>query len=87
MDELREQIDECDDQIMTALDQRLKVVRQVADYKKNHNMPVKQTDRMDQLVKRLIDKFGDENLTDDFIAHLYRVIMEHAISLENETLN
>lgn len=84
LEQLRAQIDECDDQIMMALKKRLKIVQQVAEYKQVNDQPVRQTDRMDQLLNRLNDQYGDENLTKDFIDRLYGLIMEHAIELEQK---
>lgn len=87
MDELRKQIDEYDNQIMTALDKRYDVVKQVAKYKEAHGLPVLQFDRMTQLVDRLTETYGSENLSSEFIAQLYDLIMHHAIELENETID
>lgn len=87
MEELRKQIDECDDQIMALLERRFDVVRDVARYKKAHGLPIKQSDRMNQLVDRLAQRYGSDNLSQEFIADLYRLIMGHAIDLENETID
>lgn len=87
MDELRKQIDEYDNQIMTALDKRYDLVKQVAAYKQAHGLPVLQFDRMTQLVERLKAEYGSQNLSGEFIEQLYDLIMHHAIELENETMD
>jgi chorismate mutase len=84
LEQLRQQIDQCDDQIMQALKKRLTIVQKVAEFKQDHDLPVRQTSRMDQLVARLTETYGDGNLTSEFIAQLYQLIMEHAIQIENK---
>ncbi|KIS03667.1 chorismate mutase [Paucilactobacillus wasatchensis] len=86
MDELRAQINECDDQIMQALDHRFQIVRQVSRYKRDHQMPVRQNKRMEALVARLSQQYGGQNISAEFVEQLYQVIMEHAIDLEEQTI-
>ncbi|MFZ2352810.1 chorismate mutase [Paucilactobacillus nenjiangensis] len=82
LDHLRQQIDECDNEIMTALEKRLQVVHQVGEYKAAHNLPIVQTSRRQELIKRLQEEFGSDNLTPEFIKDLYGLIINHAESLE-----
>lgn len=84
IDELREQIDQCDDQIMKALNRRLKIVQAVAKYKKEHQLPVRQPKRMTEVTDRLIKQYSDENLSPALIKKMYQLIMEYAIELEQK---
>lgn len=84
IDELRDQIDQCDDQIMQALNRRLEIVQQVAKYKKEHQLPVRQPQRMTELTERLIKQYSSETLSPALIKKIYQLIMEYAIELEQK---
>ncbi|BAP86514.1 chorismate mutase-like protein [Paucilactobacillus hokkaidonensis JCM 18461] len=86
MDELRQQINECDDQIMQLLDHRFQIVRKVAQYKQDHQLPIRQNKRMDELVQRLSSQYSGENISKQFVQQLYQIIMEHAIELEEKEI-
>ncbi len=84
IDELRDQIDQCDDQIMKALDRRLEIVKQVAKYKEEHQLPIRQPKRMTELTDRLIKQYSNDNLSPVLIKKLYQLIMDYAIELEQK---
>ena len=50
--ELRSQIDKLDDELLELLTRRMRVSRDIGQYKKEHNMPVLQAQRYDELLAR-----------------------------------
>ena len=53
MTELREQIDEIDNQIIELFRKRMEIVGDVAEYKKNNNMPVFHRGREREIINRV----------------------------------
>jgi len=81
--QLRQQIDDLDDQVLTILAKRFEVVKRVAAYKKEHKLPVVQEDRMAGVVTRLATVHKSAEMTPEFISKLYRLIMNQAVTAEN----
>ncbi|MBQ9714886.1 MAG: chorismate mutase [Clostridia bacterium] len=77
--QLRDLIDKVDDQIATLYMQRLDLVRQVGEYKKQNDVVVEHNDREQQILDRLADKFGDRTATD----YLYNSIMTYSKMEQN----
>jgi len=53
--QIRQQIDECDRKLADVLQQRLSLVTNVAAYKKNRGIPVKDMDREKQIIDKVVD--------------------------------
>ncbi len=58
--DLRNRIDCADDALMQAYIERTKLVNDIAEYKKRHNLPILNADREQQVYDRLVAKFGEE---------------------------
>ncbi len=58
--ELREQIDQIDIQIQKLFEQRMDVVKSVAAYKKQHQLPVLHTSREDEVIRQVLDRAAPE---------------------------
>lgn len=54
--ELRSQIDKLDDELLELLSRRMRVSRDIGQYKKEHNMPVLQAQRYGELLTRRADQ-------------------------------
>ena len=77
--ELRDQIDLVDDKIAELYMQRLDLVKQVGEYKKQNNVVVEHGDREQQIYDRLAQKFGNKTATD----YLYNSIMTYSKMEQN----
>ena len=66
--ELRSQIDKLDDQLLELLSRRMRVSRDIGQYKKEHNMPVLQTQRYEELLARRAGQAGQAQV----VVHLLR---------------
>jgi chorismate mutase/prephenate dehydratase len=58
--DLRNRIDCADDALMQAYIERTKLVNDIAEYKKRHNLPILNADREQQVYDRIVAKFGEE---------------------------
>ena len=58
--ELRDQIDNIDDEIARLYEQRTQIAREVAEYKREHGMPIFQGGREDEVLRRAAEKVPPE---------------------------
>ncbi len=84
---LRKQIDEMDDNLMDLLTRRMRVSREIAAYKKEHNMGVVQTGRYTEI----LDKRGAQGalcgMDSAFVKKIYEAIHEESVRQQMEIIN
>jgi len=83
LDELRERLDIIDEQMMSLLSERAKVVRKVADFKRHHNIPVYIPEREASIIERLCT-INPGPLTGDAVERIYRTIVEEMREFESQ---
>ena len=71
--EIREQINNIDDQIIALWKERMALSLQVAEYKKEHNLPILDEQREKELLDRISNLAGEE--LGDYSRDLYEKIM------------
>lgn len=85
--ELRGQIDECDNNLIEILAKRMRVAREIGTYKKEHNMPILQTGRYNEI----LDKRGAQGalcgMDADFIKKVFEAIHEESVRQQMEIIN
>lgn len=84
---LRKQIDEMDTALMDLLTKRMRVSREIATYKKEHNMAVVQAVRYNEI----LDKRGAQGtlcgMSADFVRRVYEAIHEESVRQQMEIIN
>ncbi len=87
LNELRRQIDECDNDIIEVLSKRMRVCREIGTFKKEHNMTILQTHRYNEI----LDKRGAQGalcgMDADFIRHVFEAIHEESVRQQMEIIN
>ncbi len=85
--QLRKQIDELDNQLMDLLTKRMRVSREIAEYKKLHNMTVVQTTRYSEI----LDKRGAQGvlcgMNPEFVRTVYEAIHSESVRQQIEIMN
>ena len=85
--QLRKQIDELDNQLMELLAKRMRVCREIGQYKKEHNMTVLQTTRYNEI----LDKRGAQGslcgMDADFVKNVFEEIHEESVRQQMEIIN
>ena len=85
--ELRKQIDELDNNLMELLSKRMRVCREIGQYKKEHNMTVLQTSRYNEI----LDKRGAQGslcgMDSAFIKDIFEAIHEESVRQQMEIIN
>ena len=84
---LRHHIDELDDELVDLLTKRMHIGREIAQFKKAHNMTVVQTHRYNEI----IDKRGAQGilhgLSGDFVKKVFEAIHEESVRQQLEIIN
>ena len=87
INELRKQIDELDNNLMDLLSKRMRVSREIGQYKKEHNMIVLQTSRYNEI----LDKRGAQGslcgMDAKFIKEIFEAIHEESVRQQIEIIN
>ena len=81
LEQLRAEIDAIDDEIMAAFAKRMKLSAEIAEYKKNNNIPVLDIDREKFKLDR-IAKDADEELA-AFTSKLYLTLADLSKDYQN----
>ncbi|MDR0233014.1 MAG: bifunctional 3-deoxy-7-phosphoheptulonate synthase/chorismate mutase type II [Dysgonamonadaceae bacterium] len=84
--ELRHQIDEIDNQMLEVLAMRMRVSQEIGQYKKEHNMPVLQTVRYDEILLKRIAMAQSMGMDADFMKKILEAIHEESIRQQVEVL-
>lgn len=85
--QLRKQIDQIDNSIMDILSKRMRVCREIGQYKKEHNMTVLQAKRYNEI----LDKRGAQGvlcgMDAEFVKTIYEAIHQESVRQQIEIIN
>ena len=84
--ELRSQIDKLDDELLELLSRRMRVSRDIGQYKKEHNMPVLQTQRYEELLARRAGQAEQMGMDREFMRTVLQAIHEESIRQQMDVL-
>ena len=78
LDNLRKKIDEIDDNIVKLLLERFAVVKNIADYKKEHGIEIFQKNRETEILKNIADKIDKtkNQAYKKYILDIYETILQ-----------
>lgn len=85
--ELRQQIDQIDNELLAILAKRMRISREIGQYKKEHNMPVLQTVRYDEILDRRVNGAKEMGIDGAFMKTVLEAIHEESIRQQIEVLN
>ena len=84
---LRKQVDELDNELMNLLSKRMRVCREIGQYKKEHNMTVFQANRYSEI----LDKRGAQGallgMSPEFIAQVFEHVHEESVRQQVEIIS
>ena len=84
---LRRQIDELDTQLLEVLAKRMRVSREIGQYKKENNMTILQTARYDEIIQKRAEQGNELGLSTDFMIRLLKNIHEESVRHQVEVMN
>ena len=85
--ELRKQIDELDNQLMELLTKRMRVCREIGQYKKEHNMTVLQTVRYNEIQNKRGAQGTLCGMDPDFVRKIFEEVHEESVRQQMEIIN
>lgn len=77
--ELRSQIDKLDDELLDLLTRRMRISREIGQYKKEHNMPALQTQRYNEMLARRAAQAVGMGMDREFMRSVFQAIHEESI--------
>ena len=85
--QLRHQIDELDNQLMDLLSKRMRVCREIGQYKKEHNMTILQAARYNEILEKRGAQGALCGMDSDFVAQVFEKIHEESVRQQMEIIN
>lgn len=82
----RERLDALDEQIAKLLGERFEVCREVAHYKREHDIPMMQPERVAQVRERYLARGAAVDLPEEFTAALFELLIGATCKLEDELI-
>lgn len=77
--ELRKQIDEIDMDLTEMLAKRMRVAKEIGIYKREHDMPILQTERYDEIIKKRMETGSAMSLDGEFTRKIFEAIHEESV--------
>ncbi len=84
---LRQQIDHIDNELLEILNKRMRICREIGQYKKEHNMQIVQTDRYDSILRSRVKLAEEMGMSGDFMKGVLVAIHEESVRQQIEVLN
>ena len=86
LNELRAPIDKLDDQLLDLLVRRMRVSRDIGQYKKEHDMPILQAQRYEELLARRAAQAVELGMDREFMRTVMQAIHEESVRQQMEVL-
>ncbi len=87
IDQLRAKIDVLDENLLYTLGSRMKICRQIGQYKKDNNIAILQTSRWDSLLAKAIEKGKEYGLSEKIVTEIFTAVHDSSVALQNEILS
>ena len=84
---LRQQIDKIDNELMDLLSKRMRVCREIGQYKKEHNMQVLQTGRYNEILDKRGVQGALTGMSPEFVKQVFEHIHEESVRQQIEIVN
>jgi len=82
----RRRLDGLDDEIARLLGERFDICRDIARYKRAHDIPMMQPDRVVAVRERYLARGAEVNLPPDFVAGLFELLIAATCKEEDELM-
>jgi chorismate mutase len=87
LEQLRQQINQLDDELMQLLGQRMKIANKIGTYKKDNNITILQTNRWNEILERAFLKGDKLGLSKEFITKYFDAVHMESIQHQNKVMN
>ncbi len=83
---LRRQIDELDDSLLELLARRMRISTEIGTYKKEHNMPILQAQRYDEILQHRVSQAEKMGMDGEFMKTVLVAIHEESVRHQQEIM-
>jgi len=87
LDDMRESIDQIDNELIELLGQRMEVVKNIAQYKKANQVTIYQANRWDAIMAARLEAGNTKELSEKFINKLFQSIHNESIEKQSKIMN
>ena len=87
LDSFRARLDSLDDRISKLLGERFEVCREIAQYKREHGIPMMQPDRVAAVRARYLARGAEVDLPPDFSEALFELLIAATCAMEDELID
>lgn len=85
--DLRLQIDNIDNDLLEMLSKRMRISREIGTFKKEHNMPVLQASRYDEIMQKRVILGESMGMSPEFVTKILEAIHEESVRQQIEVIN
>ena len=86
LSDIRSKIDRLDDQLLKALEKRMKLVDEIGHFKKANHIPILQSARWNEIMERSLEKAKKNGLASTFVTKFLEIIHEESINRQQHIL-
>jgi len=83
---LRRQIDELDNSLLELLARRMRISDEIGVYKKEHNMPILQAQRYDEILQNRVSQAIEMGMDGEFMKNVLVAIHEESVRHQQEVM-
>lgn len=87
LDVLRNRIDAIDAELLETLASRVEIVREIGQYKRDHNVTALQINRWTQLMENRVNLGSNLNINETFVKILFQLIHEDSVRMQTEIMD
>ncbi|MFZ1704651.1 MAG: chorismate mutase [Saprospiraceae bacterium] len=82
----RKEIDLLDDELLHILASRMKIVRDIGVYKKEHNIAILQAERWSEIIQKLVSHGTQQGLSEEFITRFIKTVHDESIEQQENIM-
>lgn len=87
IDHLRAKIDIIDENLLYTFGSRMKISRQIGEYKKENNVAILQTARWDSILAKVVEAGAEYGLSEKFVTTVFNAIHEASVEVQNRIIS
>jgi chorismate mutase len=87
LDSVRAEIDVIDSQVLKIMEDRMKLVDKIGQYKKENNVPILQSARWKEVLEKAIKKGATKGLSAEFVETIFKAVHQESINHQTAIMN
>ena len=80
--ELRKEIDAVDEQLLLLISQRVGIVREIGQWKREHDEPVIQAQRYQEVLNHYMELGASKGLSEDLVRAIFEALHKESVRVE-----